>query len=187
MNIIDNQYQKYKYDYTLLKKIVNKNDDMIGGLKKSNKSNKSNKSDKSDKSDKLRKSTNEKNINKFIKSIEENTKSSNRALYDDQGKIDRIIANYGLQVGEIAIRTSGEYSGFSIKALEEIKPILTDYRIIKVIRHLESDNIQKAIGVLRLTDEVYKYGIDIIYAVLKRWLENNDINIPIFIPKKQLK
>lgn len=118
---------------------------------------------------------NEKNILKYI---EKNTKSSLQATYDNNNKLEKNISNYGLQKGEIATREGGEYNGFSIKALEEIKPVLTDDRIMRAIKYLSGEDIQKAIGVLRLVDEVYEYGLGIVYSVLKLWLENNNIPVP---------
>jgi len=126
----------------------------------------------------------------LISYIEDNTKSSFSARYEDDGKLSNIIANNGLSSGELAIREGGEYNGLVIRALEDIKPILTDTRIVRGIKHLMTGDIQKAIGVLRLTDEVYEYstksnstggnsnGIGLIYAVLQKWLDINDIPIP---------
>jgi superfamily II DNA or RNA helicase len=118
------------------------------------------------------------------KYVEKNTKSSQQATFDDEGKLINNVANYGLQNGQIAVRGGGEYNGFSIKALEDIKPILTSDRIARAIRHLLSGDVQKSIGVLRLTDEVYQYGLGIIYGVLKVWLESNDIPVPSEYSKK---
>ena len=118
---------------------------------------------------------NEKNL---IKYIDQNTKASLRASYDDNGNLSSNVANKGLNVGEIAIRGKGEYGGLAIRALEYIKPILTDQRIIRAIKHLITGDMQKAIGVLRLNEEVYDQGIGIVYAVLKRWLENNVMPVP---------
>lgn len=124
--------------------------------------------------------------NNIIKIIEQETKSSMRAIYDEDGSLAKTISNYGLQIGEMATRFGAEYYGLSIKAIEEIRPILTDDRIIRAIRYLNSGDIQKAIGVLRLVEEVYEHGMGFIYAVLKIWLNNNNIPVPDVYIKKAI-
>lgn len=111
--------------------------------------------------------------------IEENTKPSMRARTEDDGSLENNIANYGMVPGDMAVRDGAEYNGLTIRATEIIKPILTDLRVIRAIKHLINSDIQNAIGVLRLNDEVIEHGIGIIYETLTRWLSNNDIQVPI--------
>lgn len=115
----------------------------------------------------------------LIDLIEKNTKSSMREITDENGIPDNNIANYGMNPGDMAIRDGGEYNGLVIRALEVIKPILTDQRVIRAIRHLIKSDAQNAIGVLRLNDEVIEHGLGIIYETLSRWLSNNDIEVPV--------
>lgn len=115
----------------------------------------------------------------LINIIKENTKAAYRASVDDNNNLINNIANKGLQKGEVAVRGSGEYQGIAIRALEEIRPVLTDVRMIRAIEHIKNNDMQKAIGVLRLTDEVYKLGIGVVYTVIVRWLEINDIHPPL--------
>src|SRR5271166_590729 len=63
--------------------------------------------------------------NKLLNQIKKNTKPSYQAIYGDDDKLENNIANFGLNPGEIAVRYGNEYNGFSIRAIEEIKPILT--------------------------------------------------------------
>ena len=120
---------------------------------------------------------------KFIKS---NTKASFKSYVDENNKPFNTIANKGLKEGEIAIRYGAEYSGFSIKALEYIKPILTSLRVSKAVRLLSEGNIQGAIVVLRIVNEVREEGIGLLYSVLKFWLEKNSIPIPNEYSKKAI-
>ncbi len=115
---------------------------------------------------------------KLLQLIDKNTKSTQRALYEEDGKLVNNIANKGLNPGEMAIRGGGEYNGLVIRAVEYIKPILTDARVSNAVRHLSTGDIQKATGILRLNEEIYEYGIGIIYGVVTKWLENNDIPVP---------
>jgi hypothetical protein len=123
----------------------------------------------------------------LISYIEQNTKATYRASYDDDGKLDNNIANTGLSSGQIAIRGGGEYNGLEIRATEDIKPLLTDARVIRAIKHLIAGEIPKAIGVLRLNEEIYEYsasnpndqnGLGLLYSTIKYWLERNDIPVP---------
>jgi hypothetical protein len=109
----------------------------------------------------------------------ETVKKSFIADKDANGKLTRNVANYGLLKHESATRTrEGEYTGFRIEALEDIKPLLTDYRVTKAVKFLVSNNIQEAAAVLYLTEELSKYGISIIYFVLHTWLTKNEIQTP---------
>src|ERR1700753_1612484 len=114
---------------------------------------------------------------KLWKYIKRNSKSSYQALVNNN-KPDNIIANKGLKEGEIAIRHGGEYNGFAIRALENIKPVLTNLRIAKAIKLLSKGNIQGAITVLRIIEETRIEGIGLLYGLLKIWLHKNEIPIP---------
>lgn len=172
-----NIYYQNKYDYLNIKNYTIYT--FNGGGRKITKDTKAtkdtkdkkNKKDKNDKNDKKDK----KEKNNLWKYVLENSKASYQAQYDDNGNLYNSVANKGLEINEIATRIGGEYGGFSIKALETIKPILTNRRISNAIKYIEIGDIQKAIGVLRLIDEVYEYGVNIIYSVINLWLKINDI------------
>src|SRR5687768_10260431 len=99
------------------------------------------------------------NDKEFYKNILNKTKISYKALLDDRDKIVKNIANKGLKVDQIAVRYGAEYNGFSIKALEHIKPLLTDLRVAKAVKFLNQGNIQKAAATLHLTNEINKEGL----------------------------
>ena len=108
-----------------------------------------------------------------------NSKKSFQARKDDSGKLLNIITNNGLKKDGIAIRTrDGEYTDFSVKVLEDVKPLLTEIRVSKAIKMLDENNIQGCIKVLNVENEVNVYGINLIYSILKIWLEKNELSIP---------
>ncbi|QKF94375.1 helicase/uvrB [Fadolivirus algeromassiliense] len=108
-----------------------------------------------------------------------NSKKSFNAKKDDNGKLYNTIANMGLKKNGIALRArDGEYTDFTVMVLEDVKPLLTDHRISKAIKFLEDNDIQSCIRVLNIDNEVIEYGTNIIYSILKLWLEKNEINVP---------
>jgi len=117
----------------------------------------------------------EKNLWKYIK---KNTKPSYQADYDENDKLINNITNNGLNEGEVAVRGGGEYTGFSIKALELIKPLLTDARVGRAVRFMAEGDLQSAIATLQIVHEVREHGLGILYGVLKLWLEANEIPVP---------
>ena len=121
-------------------------------------------------------------MNQTIDDILTNCKKSFCAKMDDKNKPHKTAANYGGNKGDTFVRTKeGEYTGFSVKLLEDLKPLLTNRRIIKALNKLSTNNIQDCIKILNLNDEVIKYGISIIYSVIKEWLMINNINVPLEI------
>lgn len=126
-------------------------------------------------------------MDQLIKNIKKNTKPSYQARYDDNNKLEQNIANFGLQIDDRAIREGGEYNGIIISALEPIKPLLTDYRIIKAIEFIKEEKLFEASRVLNL-NEVNTFGLDLIYYVIDRWLQNAGFDTPIeFRHKKTFK
>ena len=115
----------------------------------------------------------------LVKIILKETKKSYQARKDSKGKPIQNIANYGLKKDGIAVRANdGEYSGFSVQVIDEVKPLLTDFRVANAINKLSENNIQGAISILNISSEVEKFGIGIMYEIIKIWLEKNDLPIP---------
>jgi hypothetical protein len=113
------------------------------------------------------------------KIILKNTKPSFKAKTNDNGKPYNIISNKGIKAGQLAIKTkNGEYNGFSVRILEDVKPLLTDIRVSKAVKFIANGDISSAVAVLNINNEVNKYGIDIVYTVIKIWLEKNGIDVP---------
>lgn len=115
----------------------------------------------------------------LIKRIKEHTKKSYQARITDTGKPHNNVCNYGLEVGDICIRWGeGEYKNFSVMALERIKPLLTDWRVSRAVKFLEKGDVQECLSVLNIKEEAIKYGIGIMYEVLRTWLTKNEIEYP---------
>ncbi|AYV84138.1 MAG: DEAD/SNF2-like helicase [Hyperionvirus sp.] len=115
---------------------------------------------------------------KLFRYIRKNVKSSFEAHVGGDGKLVNNIANRGMKEGDIAVRGGKEYTGFSIRALEEIKPLLTDLRVSRAVKFLSKGDIQSGIAVLQIVDEVRENGLGLLYGVLKMWLELNEIPVP---------
>jgi len=116
-------------------------------------------------------------ITKLIKTIKASTPPSLAAVTDDENKLDKNIANYGMLLGQYAIREGGEYDGLTIKAEEVIRPLITNNRIIRALEFIQEEKLFEASRVLNL-DEVTDYGFDLIYYVLDKWLTKANIEIP---------
>lgn len=117
-------------------------------------------------------SVSEKDLAKLILT---DSKKSFKAKKDNNDKLLNNIANNGLNINEIASRTTlGEYSGFTIQALEIIKPLLTDVRVSKIINLLSKSNIKSAINVLNIKN----CNVGTLYEILRIWLDKNDLPIP---------
>ena len=115
----------------------------------------------------------------LYKEIIEKTKKSFRAKTNEKNKPFNTIANFGLKKGGMATRIrDGEYTNFSIKVLDDVKPLLTDFRILKAVKMLAENNIQGIIQLFNIESEINQYGINLIYSILKKWLEKNEINVP---------
>ena len=86
-----------------------------------------------------------------------NAKKSFQTSMENNKKYNN-IANYGLKIGEVATRKrEGEYSGFAIKALETIKPLLTNHRVSKAVKMYEQNNdLESAINLLCIRKRRYK-------------------------------
>lgn len=116
---------------------------------------------------------------KLWQEVQTNCKKSFRARRDEKNKLINNVANYGLKIDDVCVRMrDGEYTDFGIKALENMRPLLTDYRISKAIKFLDENNIESATRVLYLDNEVKSYGVNVIYSVIKEWLVKNDIDVP---------
>lgn len=118
-------------------------------------------------------------MDELIKNVENKCTSSFLSRKDDKGRLVRNIANFGLPIyGTAILERNGEYKGFSIQVLEEVKPLLTEARISKALKYVKIDDMPMAIRELHLENDVIKYGINIIYYVIEKWLGKNKIIIP---------
>jgi len=115
----------------------------------------------------------------LIEQLQTFDKKSLVARFDDNGKLIKNIANFGLKKGECAfLSRNGEYHLFGIKAIDNIRPLLTTQRIIKALICLRNEDLYGTIQYLCLEDEVNNYGFDVIYYVLDKWLTRNKLLTP---------
>ena len=120
------------------------------------------------------------------KLILDQSKPSYKARKTIDGKLVNNVANFGLKKNQIAIvQRNGEYSGFSVKVLEDVVPLFTDYRISKAIKFLSQNKIQEAINVLYWSKNIQLYGLQSMYYALSQWLEKNEFAIPQSFEKEQ--
>jgi hypothetical protein len=96
----------------------------------------------------------------LIRHIRENTSASFRArteTHRDAERLVRNLANFGAKEGETAIvERAGEYHGLTIELLEDVKPLLTDERIIRILQILsDSQNTDFATCAKLLKVEQY--------------------------------
>lgn len=88
------------------------------------------------------------------------------------------IANVGCEKYSILqVGRNGEYYGFSIKVLENIKPLFTGNNIINAIKLLVNEDYDSIIRLFDIKEEFLAHGYDIIYYVIFKWLNLCKINI----------
>ena len=81
------------------------------------------------------------------------------------------LANLGGRIGDIAkLERTGEYYGITVKLLENLRPLLTDKIIIRILNLLENEDFITPITLLTLND------IDQLQYVLHVWFENATFN-----------
>lgn len=77
-----------------------------------------------------------------------------------------------LQVGR-----NGEYYGFTIKVLENVKPLFISGNIINAIKLLVNEDYDPVIRLFDVKEEFLAYGYDIIYYIIFKWLNLCKISI----------
>lgn len=98
---------------------------------------------------------------------------------DDNGKLSKNIANFGLKPFENAkISRNGEYHGFEIQAIDHILPLFTSENIKKTYELLLKNEIQTIIEKAKITNEFKKYGNSIIHYIINKWCKNVHIECP---------
>jgi len=119
-------------------------------------------------------------LRKLLKDVKEKTMKSYQARRDDNGKLLKNAANFGLKKNGIITRArkNSEYHGVTVQILEPLKPLLIQHRIIKTVKMLIKNNIKDAINYLQITEEVKDEGINILYYILSIWLQKNKITVP---------
>jgi hypothetical protein len=115
----------------------------------------------------------------LINDIRTKTKKSFAAKTDTKGKPYKNVANYGAKAGCLLKNIkNGEYNGIVLSPKSDIKPLLTNFRMIKCIKALIKKDYESAVAILHLTDLVAKDGICLLYHVIYTWLTKNELSIP---------
>ncbi len=114
-------------------------------------------------------------LDTVIKQIQEFTSPSRRL---DEGK-EKAVGVYGCSKNTILVQSrNGDFHNFSVKALEDIKPIYSDFIILEAIELYKMEEFDAIIRLLHLKDEFLVYGYDIIDYTICKFLEINKIPIP---------
>jgi hypothetical protein len=91
-----------------------------------------------------------------------------RADYEDDGSLLQSVANYGLQMDQVAARGPGEYNGLAIRpARAPILPLITDERVDRALDFLEREKPIEASRVMQLQ---LREDFSQLYYALARWL-----------------
>lgn len=104
------------------------------------------------------------------------TSKSKNFDVEQSGKLTKNIANYGIKQNQHAmVCRKGIYYGLTVQVLEDLKPLLTNVRMSKVVQLLEQENIKLAQIELGVND------IKTVYYVSQKWLEKMEFPIPHYI------
>ncbi len=103
------------------------------------------------------------NYDELFKIIDETTKRSFLA-YENNGKIEPNVANLGAKIGDVAkLERFGEYYGIGVEFMEDVKPLLTNKFVFRILNFLKKQDYITALGILGLS------GIDQIRYILHKW------------------
>jgi hypothetical protein len=97
----------------------------------------------------------------------------------DGGTMQPLVANVGLKRGQRAFRhKKGEYYRFTVRALEDIKPLLVHTRVAQAETELGAGRFHAAAETLGVQEEHAVHGDGLLYGVMAAWLEKNKIPVP---------
>lgn len=112
------------------------------------------------------------NLDTIINKIKTDTPASRK-----QPEYDCIAITGCEKNSIIKLNRNGEYYGFSVKALEKIKPLFTSTNILQAIQFIIAENYDAVIRLFDVKDEYLLYGYDIIYYILSKWFTICKIDI----------
>jgi superfamily II DNA or RNA helicase len=119
------------------------------------------------------------------------SKVSYIASRDEKGKLIKNVANFGLKRYEKAyVRRNGEYHNFTVEAIDDIAPIITDAKIKQASQFIDKFNYGEAAKALYIYKWYIKYGDESVKFAIDRWLANNNFEqifkITLDIPKNDM-
>lgn len=101
----------------------------------------------------------------LITLIDKSIKKSYQA-YEHDGKLVPNVANLGGHIGNIAkLERSGEYYGIAVEFLEDVKPLLTDRFVIRLLSMLNKEDYITPLELLNLS------SMDQLQYILHTWFE----------------
>lgn len=102
---------------------------------------------------------------KLAKIVEKTTKKNYQAHYRN-GKLVPNVANLGGKIGDILkIERSGEYEGLAVQLMEDLKPLLTDRIILRILSMLKKEDYTMPLNILGLS------SLDQLQYVLDQWFK----------------
>ena len=106
-------------------------------------------------------------IDNVIKLINSSTKAHYKEVVVD-GKVVNSVTNYGAKKGERAkLARNGEYFGIAVEFLEDVKRLLTDKFMIRILHFVKKEDY---ITIMNMLDLV---NVDQINYVIHRWCQNS--------------
>ena len=115
----------------------------------------------------------------LIKIVEKSVKASYET-HERNGQQVPNVANLGAKAGDIAkLERSGEYYGISVEILENIKPLLLDTFVIRLLSMLKKEDYITPLELLGLTN------IDQLQYILHNWFHIACIEYDNSIPKSK--
>ena len=102
---------------------------------------------------------------KLIKIAEKSTNKNFRARIHN-GHLVPSVANFGGKIGDVVkLERSGEYNGIGVELMENLKPLLTDHFIVRILTMLKKEDYMTPLHILNLS------GLDQLQYILHKWFE----------------
>lgn len=81
-----------------------------------------------------------------------------------EGKPHKSVANFGAKKGDIVtLIRSGEYNGIAVQVLEDVRPLLTNYTVRKILTMLEKEDYINPLIIFGVK------SLDELLCILKKW------------------
>jgi hypothetical protein len=88
------------------------------------------------------------------------------------------VAEHGCTKNTVLLQgRNGDFFGFSVKALEPIKPLFTDKIILDAIELYQSEEFDAIIRLFDIKDQLLLYGYPVIDYVILKYLEMNKLKL----------
>jgi hypothetical protein len=106
------------------------------------------------------------NWDHLISLVKKNTRRNYHTYVSNNKEIPN-VANLGGKVGDVfKLERNGEYYGISVELLENLRPILTQNLVLRILKMLRDENYTSVLSILDL------HSLDELYYVLHHWFQN---------------